>query len=117
MKNKIGKISILELNETNEQSPLCFVKAYNEVVLKNPTNNKFKELFNLFSREYPEYEKVTNCTHYYSLLLSRVSSLEESAMKIANTELLKMQKAAMEYKYPKNNKDAHICVYVNSYNT
>ena len=44
--NKIIEISKMDIMKGNEQTPACFIKAFHQIIIKNPTNTK--DLFLLF---------------------------------------------------------------------
>ena len=52
----------------------CFFRAFEELVIKKEVNTY--KVFTLFNEGLVEYEGITECTHYYSMLLYR--SLQES---------------------------------------
>lgn len=59
------------LGEGSKSSPLCFLKAYSEVVVKQGIDAG--EIFNLFEGG-KEFHGVRSCRHYYSLLIYRASA-------------------------------------------
>lgn len=69
----IVEIASQEITGLNENSPVCFLKAFHAIVVSKSLNPY--DLFTLFVDDHTEYENIRNCSHYLSLLLYRAERL------------------------------------------